>query len=416
MFPLCGKTLLEHQVDRLKAAGLKDITFVGGAHNVESVRSLFPKAKTVLQRDEIGMHAALLDALPTVGNDSVLIVGLSDVVDISAYKKVIASMKKGVDGAVLAYEVPRYFPGGYLTLKGTKITGIVEKPGEGNEPSPFVNIVVHAHRSAPELLKELQHTKSEKDDKYEVALASLFGKKNYVAVPYAGAWLPVKFPWHILPLLEYFLASQGQKPKIHKTAKVHKTAVIEGSVVIAEGAQIYPNAVVRGPAYIGKRTIVANNALVRGSSVGDDCVVGYCTEVKGSALARHVWTHMTYIGDSVIGENVSFGAGSVTGNLRFDEGEILSAHKDTRLQTGLTKFGTIVGNNARLGIHTGIAPGIKIGEGTFVNSGAMVTADIPDNSFVSMKGGEMVVRPNKTKAPTPESRETFRKAISRKKS
>ena len=78
---------------------------------------------------------------------------------------------------------------------------------------------------------------------------------------------------------------------------------------------------IKGPAHIGENSIIANNSLVRGSMVGRDCVVGFTTEVTRSYLNKEVWMHSNYIGDSIIDSNVSFGAGSVTGNLRFDEAE-----------------------------------------------------------------------------------------------
>jgi acetyltransferase-like isoleucine patch superfamily enzyme len=124
-----------------------------------------------------------------------------------------------------------------------------------------------------------------------------------------------------------------------------------------------------------------------------------------------VWTHSTYIGDSVIGRNVSFGAGCVTGNLRLDEGEIFSMVKEEKTGTGLTKFGTIIGDNCRLGIRTCINPGVKIGAGSFISSGCMVEEDIPNESFSRMKDGVLAIKKNTTKAPEPEGREKYLKKI-----
>lgn len=415
LFPLLGKTLLEHQVERLSKAGLKDITFVGGEHNIDLLRGVFPKAKTVTQKEsDPGMHGALLAALPGLKTQPVLIVSSNDVIESSAYKSVAAAVKRGTDAALLAKKVTRYFPGGYLKTSGTRVTGIVEKPGEGKEPSDLVNLVVHAYRDASVLLAAIKET-SAGDDGYERAVDGLCKDLHITAVPYSGPWFPVKYPWHLLPLSQYLLETTVTKRVIHKSAKIHKTAVIEGPVVIEEGVEVLPNACIRGPAYIGKRTIVANNALVRMSSIGDDCVVGYCTEIKGSVIHSHLWTHMTYVGDSVIGRNVSFGAGAVTGNLRLDEEEIHSGQGDYKVPTGLSKFGAVVGDDCRFGIHSASNPGIKVGRGTFVSSGALLTKDIPETSFVRMKGGEMVVSPNASKTPDPASRKAFKSSVSTRK-
>lgn len=411
LFPLAGKTLLEHIVDRLNEAGCGDIVFIGGAHNLDDARRLFPQGTMVEQEKlELGMRGALLSALPTIGTEPVLIVSTNDMIDAAAYAATIAAGKDCDGGAILAKQVTSYFPGGYLSVSNDRITGIVEKPGEGKEPSDLVTIVCHYHSNPAALLEALQHVDESTDDGYEQALATLFRAHTYKAIPYNGVWQAVKFPWHILHLLPLLLSKiEGQT--IHPTASIHPSAVIDGPVVIEEGVRIMPNACIVGPVTIGKGTIIGNNALVRGSSIGDQCVVGYNTEVKSSVLCNHVWTHSTYIGDSVIGENVSFGAGAVTGNLRLDEGEILSDHRENKLATGLTKFGTIIGRNSRIGIHVGINPGVKIGQGTFVSSGTLVDQDIPERSFVKMKEGIINIRENSAEAPQPADRDKYKKTL-----
>ncbi|HVW67012.1 MAG TPA: hypothetical protein VHA78_04780, partial [Candidatus Peribacteraceae bacterium] len=280
------------------------------------------------------------------------------------------------------------------------------------EPSNLVNIVCHYHKNAATLLDALKKIddKTDTGDGYERALDHLFKEQTYVPVPYEGTWQAVKYPWHLLELLPVLL-KEIDETVIDSSAVIHESAVIEGNVIIEENVRVLPNAVIVGPCVIGHDSIIGNNALVRGSSVGPHCVIGYNTEVKSSVLHSHVWTHSTYIGDSVIGENVSFGAGSVTGNLRLDEGEIESLIDDARTKTGLTKFGTIIGSDSRIGIHVGINPGIKIGRGSFVSSGSLVDRDLDDRSFAKMKGGELDVRENKTEAPKPAGRTKYRKKI-----
>ncbi len=422
LFPICGKTLAEHQVEALRKGGCTDILLVVGAHNKKEVKKLFPDLPIVEQKDlDLGMQGACLSGLPKVKTEPVMVVSGNDVIDPSAFamlKKEAA--KPGVGGAILARKVKTYFPGGYLTVKAGRVTGIVEKPGAGKEPSRLVNIVAHVHNDPGALLAALKAVKNHRDDGYELALQSLFGTRNYRAVPYEGFWQPVKFPWHLLPLLEHFLG-ETTKPLIHKTAKIHPTAVVEGNVVIGEGSKVFAHASVIGPCVIGKNCIVGNNALVRGSSVGDDCVVGYNTEVKGSILAGPVWTHMTYLGDSVIGRNVSFGGGCTTGNLRLDEGEILScplpptgalhAKPLQQIPTGLTKLGLIAGDDCRFGIQVGTNPGLKVGPGTFVVGGFLLMNDVPDRSFVMEKNGVVQVRPNKTAVPDMDARKKYRTGL-----
>jgi len=408
LFPICGKPLIGHQIARLREAGLTDITLIGGAHNLAEVSALFADLPTIQQEDlDLGMQGALLSALPTCGSEPVMIVSANDVIESSAYASVATAITKGIGGALLAYKVSSYFPGGYVTVEKDRITGIMEKPGAGNEPSDLVNIVAHAHADASVLLDALKKTNSEKDDGYEVALASLFKTHQYIAVPYEGNWQAVKFGWHLLHLLPLLL--QKTEPSIHPTASVHPSAVIEGHVVLEEGVRVLPHATIVGPCHIGRGTIIGNNALVRGSSIGKHCVIGYNTEVKSSVLADHVWTHSSYIGDSVVGENVSFGAGCVTGNLRLDEGEIHSMWQDgTLVSTSLTKFGALIGNDCRIGIQVGLNPGIKVGSQSFIGGGCFAMEDVPEGSFVRLKDGKVVVSKNKAEVPMPADREVYR--------
>lgn len=414
LFPICGQPILCHIVERLKKAGCDDVIFIGGKHNMEDVRALYPDHQIIEQENlELSMRGALLSALPSVGSDDILVISSNDVIDSSAYHTVVEAGKQtGRSGALLAQTVKNYFPGGYLSVKDDRITGIVEKPGAGHEPSNLVNIVCHYHNDASVLLDALTKIDDKKDkgDGYEQALDLLFKNHSYAPVPYEGSWQAVKYPWHLLNVLPVLL-SNVTKQSIDPSASIHPSAVIDGNVVIGEGVRVLPHATIVGPCVIGAHSIIGNNALVRGSSVGEHCVVGYNTEIKSSILHSHVWTHSTYIGDSVIGTNVSFGAGSVTGNLRLDEGEILSMIADQKTGTGLTKFGTIIGDDCRIGIHTSINPGVKIGAGSFISSGCLIEEDLPDNSFARMKGGETVVKPNTTKAPKPAERVKYLKKI-----
>lgn len=392
-----GKTLIEHQIEKLKEAGIDDVLLVGGEHNLEMIQSQLPAVSICKQKDlSLGMQGALLSSLPDLPDEPLLVVSSNDIIDVSAYKELLKTMKGKGDGALLAKRVTSYFPGGYLTVEKDRITSIMEKPGEGKEPSDLVNIVAHIHRSPKKLLSVLSSISSKRDDGYEQALDSLFKSGVYSAVPYEKSWQAVKFPWHLLGLLPIMLPT---KAKTGTSVEIHPTAVIDGPVVLEDGVKVMAHATVKGPCYIGKDSVIANNALIRDSSIGSHSVIGFGTEVARSIIGNHVWTHSSYVGDSIIDDNVSLGAGTVTANLRLDEEAIASHHGDERLSTNLTKFGAVIGKHSRIGVHVTLAPGIKIGGGTFIESASYVTQDLPENSFAKMKQGELDIRENSQKAP-----------------
>lgn len=420
-----GKPLILHQIDALKKAGFREILLVGGKHNLSklraAVRPTFAKAsagkqahRNILVREqkdlELGMAGAVLTAKPWIKKDPFLLVSANDVVDPSVFtvraKQSGAKAPSRASGEVsqfgflLAKKVSSYFPGGYLKINSRGvISKIVEKPKPGREPSKLVNLVIHYHPQ-PEMLfsiiaSECKRAKQSPDDCYEQALQILFNRGiPYRAMPYNGFWQPVKYPWHVLALMNYYLGNLAQffpKGRVGgQKAEVAKTAVIKGDVYLEEGVRVFDNAVIQGPAYIGHNTIIATNALVRQSHIGENCVIGFGSEVARSYVGDNVWTHTNYIGDSIIGNNVSFGAGTVTGNLRLDEKEIkvnvlktwAGKTEVTRVNSGLTKLGLITGDNIRVGINTSFMPGVKVGSNSFVGAGIVVSEDVPENSFV----------------------------------
>ncbi len=396
LFPLCGTTLIEHQIRLLKDVGFasKEIIIVAGKHNRKEISSI-AKGYTIVEQENLdrGMQGALESALRHMKCKEILVMSGNDIVEKAAVLRVIEVGKKAtVDGVLLAKHVDTYFPGGYIVAKGSRITKIIEKPGQGKEPSDLVNIVLHLHKDSQALLHTLGKIESN-DDGYEKAITSLLSTHNYQAATYNGSWFPVKYPWHLLDLLPQFLAKQTRN--IHKTSVIHPTAVIDGPVVISEGVKVLAHSTIVGPAYIGANTVIANNTLVRESSIGENCVIGFGTEVARSILANNVWTHMSYVGDSILGNNVSLGGGTTTGNLRLDEREISSVIKDIAIPTGRRKVGSMIGEHCRLGIHTTIAPGIKTGENSFIESACYLTEDIQQDSFVNMKNGVCTIRKNR---------------------
>ncbi len=450
LWPFLGKPLLAHQMERLKKGGCKDITLVGGHHNLEEVDGLLPGIPSLEQENlDLGMRGALLSALPHCKKESVFIVSGNDVVEPDAYKLLLeASKQPGVDGAILAQRVKRYFPGGYLLVAPeapstppsprlrragkhqaptpfARVAGIVEKPGAGKEPSDLVNVVAHVHNHPEKLLEVLRESSSARDDAYEVALTKLCKDLQYVVVPYEGKWDAVKYPWDILGLTERFLGEIGEKSEIRSTKSetsskypipntqysIHPTAVIEGPVILEEGVKIFSHATIQGPCYIGKGTTIGTGVLVRDSIIGEGCVIGFGSEVARCNLHSHVWLHTTYLGDSVVGKNVAFGAGTVTANFRLDEGEITSFVGDPtslasgelrgagKVPTGRAKLGVIVGGDVRIGINASFAPGVKVGKGVFINSGVYIDRDIPEGQYVKMKEGSLEMRGNTGKVP-----------------
>jgi UDP-N-acetylglucosamine diphosphorylase / glucose-1-phosphate thymidylyltransferase / UDP-N-acetylgalactosamine diphosphorylase / glucosamine-1-phosphate N-acetyltransferase / galactosamine-1-phosphate N-acetyltransferase len=278
---------------------------------------------------------------------------------------------------ILGYRVKEYFPGGYLQVNSqSELLHIVEKPGPGEEPGDLVNILIHCHAHPEELLRYIEGVQTTRDDVYECALDNMVKAGHKVrVVPYHGFWAPIKYPWHIFRVMEHFL--EEMQPRVAPSARISDKATIEGKVIIGDNVRVLENAVIRGPAYIGPNSIIGNSVLVRGHShIGAGSVIGYCTEVKHSYIGDNCWFHSNYVGDSVIDDDCSLGAGTVLANFRLDEGNIQIKVGSSPVDTGYDKLGAFLGRGCRIGVNASLMPGIRVGPGSFVGPHVCLRQDL----------------------------------------
>lgn len=170
--------------------------------------------------------------------------------------------------------------------------------------------------------------------------------------------LDVRRPWELLAANERALADV--EPEI--TGEVAENAQLNGPVHVEADAQVRSGAVIEGPAVVCAGATVGPNAYVRGATlVGSGAFVGHGVEVKNSVLfAGARVPHLSYVGDSVVGPDANFGAGSIVANVRHDSSPVRVSHDGDRVSTGRRKFGAVVGEGARLGIGTRLNVGVTV--------------------------------------------------------
>ncbi len=404
------KTLLEHQIETAKEAGLTEFVIVVNPQNISKIEKIVSsvpgiQVELVIHKEPLGIADALKSASHILDSD-IIVVNPNDIFESSAYTRLVQARNAGsAVSYLLGYEVKDYFPGGYLIVdsKG-ELELITEKPERGKEPSNLVNILVHLHTDPKRLLEYAETVQTSRDDVYERALGAMVSERQRIKViPYPGSWVPIKYPWHIFPVVRRFL-DQSQR-YISPSADISEKAVIEGKVIISDNVRVFENAVIRGPAYIGPGSIIGNNSLVRDySHIGAHCVVGYSTEVKGSYIGDRCWFHMSYIGDSIIGDDCSFGAGTVLSNFRLDERNISVIIEGETIDSGLDKLGAIVGNDSKTGVNVSVMPGIKIGPNSIVGPHVCLTDDLdpdrtalPEREYKTIKSRSTVSKTEKTR-------------------
>lgn len=409
VFPFFGKPLVEHTVNSVLPKQVKRLVIVTSQVNDNKIRNLkYPVPHvTVIQQTPNGMAGALLSAESELRGVSLLIINGDDITGSQLYSSVTArAQSAAVFGVIPAWKPLTYFPGGYLRMNGERVVEICEKPGAGNEPSPYAIALGHFLEDSDVFMYELKRTKSQNDDVYERTLSLLMGHERFVAEVFADRFASLKYPWHVLDAMEILFG----RLRAHrgKNVQIKENVQIEGDVYIGDGVRIFENTKISGPCYIGPGTIVGNNNIIRHSHLGSGCVTGFNTDITRSYIGDNCWFHSNYIGDSVLENNVSMGSGTVLANLRLDEGEVFSVVKGVKTATGRTKLGAIIGSNVRMGVNVSVMPGVKIGSNTFIGAGSLVNEDIVSDSYYAVKVQPVIRKNNKTASP---DRSNFKKQL-----
>jgi NDP-sugar pyrophosphorylase family protein len=194
-----------------------------------------------------------------------------------------------------------------------------------------------------------------------------------------------EYPWLALPKIKDFILSLG------KTLSLDEYDIIGDNVWIAKDAKIAPSATVNGPAIIGHGTELRTGAFIRGSViVGNDCVVGNSCELKNAILFDSVQVpHFNYIGDSILGYRSHTGAGAITSNVKSDKSLVKVKTEGEPMETGLKKFGAMLGDYVEVGCNSVLNPGTVIGRNTNIYPLSSVRGTIPPDSI--FKSGNNIV-------------------------
>lgn len=190
------------------------------------------------------------------------------------------------------------------------------------------------------------------------------------------------YPWEALPKIKDFIISLGE------TLPEEKYERREGNIWIARSAKVFPSAYIGGPAIIDEEAEIRHCAFIRGSAiVGKGAVVGNSTELKNVILFNKVQVpHYNYVGDSILGFKAHMGAGSITSNVKSDKTLVVVKAGEEAFETGLKKFGAMLGDQVEVGCNSVLNPGTVIGRNTNIYPTSMVRGVIPANSIYKRQG------------------------------
>jgi acetyltransferase-like isoleucine patch superfamily enzyme len=184
----------------------------------------------------------------------------------------------------------------------------------------------------------------------------------------------ITYPWDFLSLQEWLCANVEQSIE----GSVSEQATIEGTLILGAGSRILPGVFIEGTVIVGAHCTIGPNAYLRGAtSIGAGCHIGQAVEIKNSIIyPKTSIGHLSYCGDTIVGEGANFGAGTITANYRHDGLNHRSMVNDALVDTGRRKLGAVIGDDVHTAIHTSIYPGRKIWPGESTRPGEVVQRDL----------------------------------------
>ena len=185
----------------------------------------------------------------------------------------------------------------------------------------------------------------------------------------------IRYPWDLLRVQEVRMAEMTLSAV---EGVVSPGVTVDGVLRLGAGSRILPGVYIEGPVSIGRNCKIGPNCYLRGPvSIGDGGVIGQGVEVKNSILGRECrLCHLSYCGDSILGDRVNFGGGTITANVRHDGRPHRTPVGGVSVETGRLKLGAIIGDDVHTGIHTSLYPGRKLWPGVATLPGAVVREDI----------------------------------------
>ena len=194
-----------------------------------------------------------------------------------------------------------------------------------------------------------------------------------------------EYPWEALKGIKDFIIELGKTlPEEYEQR--------EENVWVHKTAKVFPSAYLGAPCIIGPNTEVRHCAFIRGSAlVGADCVVGNSVELKNVILFDHVQVpHYNYVGDSILGYYSHMGAGSITSNVKSDKTLVKVHDGDENIETGLKKFGAMLGDHVEVGCNSVLNPGTVIGRNSNIYPTSCVRGFVPEGSIWKTHTGEII--------------------------
>lgn len=400
MLPVAGKPIIQYNIESLRDNGITDILLIVH-YKEEMVRNYFGDGSDFgvnisykTQKDFLGTANAISYGEDFI-DDSIIVLNGDIILDDEIIHEIIKKYNYLTpDTLMLLTEVEDPSAFGVVEIENGNIKSIVEKPKREEAPSNLVNAGIYIFNK--DIFDKIRKTEISERGEYEITdSVSLQIKDNKTVIGHKTSkdWIDVGRPWELIEVNEDLIG----KLKTEIKGTIEDGAFIHGEVFLDEGSVIKAGVYIEGNVYIGKNCDIGPNSYIRGNTYfGDNVHVGNAVEIKNSIIMENTnVSHLSYVGDSVIGSNCNIAAGTNIANLRFDNATIKTKIKNQKIDSGRRKLGAIIGDSVKTGINSSFSPGVKVGHNSTIGSGVLLYEDLPSDTRVLEKQTHIVQKKKK---------------------
>ena len=400
MLPVAGKPIIQYNIESLRDNGITDILLIV-RYKEEIVRNYFGDGSDFgvnisykTQKDFLGTANAISYGEDFI-DDSIIVLNGDIILDDEIIHEIIKKYNYlSPDTLMLLTEVEDPSAFGVVEIENGNIKNIVEKPKREEAPSNLVNAGIYIFNK--DIFDKIRETEISERGEYEITdSVSLQIEDNKTVIGHKTSkdWIDVGRPWELIEVNEELIG----KLKTEIKGTVEAGAVIHGEVFLDEGSVIKAGVYIEGNVYIGKNCDIGPNSYIRGNTYfGDNVHVGNAVEIKNSIIMENTnVSHLSYVGDSVIGSNCNIAAGTNIANLRFDNATIKTKIKNQKIDSGRRKLGAIIGDSVKTGINSSFSPGVKVGHNSTIGSGVLLYEDLPSYTRVLEKKTHIIQKKKK---------------------
>jgi bifunctional UDP-N-acetylglucosamine pyrophosphorylase/glucosamine-1-phosphate N-acetyltransferase len=371
LVPVAGRPLVEHVMAASQDVVDEFLLVIG--YGATDVRSRIGRAFSglpvsyILQREQRGTAHAIACVREEIDEQFLVLNG-----DVVVDESLVAALASSSGHAIATKPVENPSNYGVVSVDDGALSGLVEKPDD--PPGSLANLGLYAFETT--VFEAIDTVDESKRGEYEItdAVTTLQSWGETVSVvEHDGTWLDIGRPWEVIEATERLLSDLDRSVE----GTIEERVTLNGRVVVEEGARVRDGTYIEGPVVVKAGADVGPNAYVRGATVlGEESRIGNAVEMKNSVLFPGATVgHLSYVGDSVLGADVNFGAGTKVANLRHDDANVRMRVKGTSVDTGRRKLGVVCGDGVKTGINTSLNAGVKLSGGATTVPGETVMED-----------------------------------------